>query len=87
MIPEISSSKRAERLRCIPHEATGGVRIHGEQERNEEVVGVPKGLVALLSDFGMRGGVDQEHTEQHDVPGDSTGLRIMNLHGGFYSHL
>jgi hypothetical protein len=55
------------------------VGVHAEQERDEEVVSVPKGLERLLSDPVVRSGVDQEHAEQHDVSSDTTSFGVVDL--------
>lgn len=35
--------------------------VEAEEEGDEEVVRVPEGFERLLSDFGVRGGVHEEH--------------------------
>jgi hypothetical protein len=39
------------------------MRVHAEQKRDEQVMGVPKGLERLLSDPVMGRGVDQQHAK------------------------
>ena len=87
MTPEPFASKRTIRLSAISDEAPGRVRVHGQQERDEEVMRVPKRLIALLSDLGVRRRVHEQHAEQHDVSGDAAGLGIVDLHGGLAADL
>jgi hypothetical protein len=63
------------------------VRVHTEQERNEEVMGVPESLKGLLSDPVVCGGVHEQHAEQHDVAGDTASFRVMNLKGNLRTDL
>ena len=46
--PEVLSSKRRFRLDAIAYETSSGMRVHGQQERDEKVVSVPERFVALL---------------------------------------
>lgn len=82
MAPKRSSRKRTITFHRVPHKTSRGVRIHGQEEDNVEVVGVVEGFEGLLTDLGMRGRVHQEHAEQHDVPGDAAGLGVEDLDGG-----
>jgi hypothetical protein len=77
--PESYLVEWGERRSSVTNEAAGSVGVHAEQERNEEVVGVPKGLEGLLSDPVVCGGVDQQHAEQHDVSCNATSLGVMDL--------
>ena len=71
----------------VTDEAAGSMRVHAEQERNEQVVRIPEGLERLLSDPVVGGRVDQQHAKQHDVSGDATSLGVMNLQGNLRPHL
>lgn len=53
--------------------------VEAEEEGNEEVVDIPECLEGLLADFGVRGGIHQEHAKEHHVSGDATGFGIVNL--------
>jgi hypothetical protein len=75
------ASERREAVRGVTHEAADSVRVQAEKERNEEVVGVPESLERLLPDAVMSRCVHQQHAEKHDVAGDATSLRVVNLHG------
>ena len=87
VIPEPSSSKRAIRLNRIAHEASSGMRVHRQEEWDEEVMRVPKRLKALLSDLCMRGREHEKHTQQHDMSSNTSGLLVVDLDGSFRSHL
>lgn len=87
MVPERISSKRRIRLLAVTDEAACGMSVEGEEERDEEMVGIPKGFVRLLSYFDVGGGEHQEHTEEHDMPSDATGLCVMNLNRALRSYL
>jgi len=51
------------------------------------VVGVPEGLVRLLSDLDMGGSEHHEHAKQHDVPCYATRLRVVYLNCALGSYL
>lgn len=59
--PEILPCKRRVRLDAITDETTSRVGVHGQKERDEKMMRVPEGLVALLSDLCMRSGEHQQH--------------------------
>lgn len=75
------------RLHTVANEATGGVRIHRQEERNKQVVRVPKRLVALLSYLGVRCGVHQHHAQQHNMSSDPSGLSIVDLYCRLFPNL
>jgi hypothetical protein len=87
MRPEALAGEWRVGVGAIPHEAAGGVRVHGEQERDEEVVGVVEGLERLLAHLRVRGRVHEKHAQQHDVAGDATGLRVVDLDSRLRAHL
>lgn len=87
VIPEWVPGKGRVGHRRVADEAARGVRVHGEQERDEEVVGVPEGLEGLRADAVVRRRVHEQHADEHDVPGDATGLRIVDLDGGLGADL
>ncbi len=55
--------------------------VEREEERYEEVVSVPEGLIGLLPDTDVGGGEHHEHAKEHDVACYSACLGIMYLHG------
>lgn len=50
VVPEVFLIKRRKRRNCITYEAAGCMRVHSEQEWNEQVMRIPKSLKRLLSD-------------------------------------
>ena len=72
---------------AVAHEAVGRVRVHAQQEGDEEVVRVPEGLERLLPDLGVRRCVHQQHAQQHDVARDAAGLRVVDVQRGFRADL
>jgi len=59
--PEVVVVKGREGFRSVTDEAAGCVRVHAEQERDEQMVRVPKCFERLLSDPVMGRRVHQEH--------------------------
>lgn len=53
--------------------------VHGEEERNEQVVSIPKGLERLLPDLVVGGGVHEQHAKKHHMASDASRLCIMDL--------
>ena len=80
--PEVVAGEGGEGEFGVAHEAAGGVGVEGEKEGNEEVVRVPERFEGLLPDLGVRGGVHEEHAEEHDVAGDAAGLGVVDFDGG-----
>jgi hypothetical protein len=85
--PEVLLVEGREGGGSVTDEAAGSVRVHAEQERDEEVVSVPKGLERLLAYPGMGSRVDQQHAEQHDMAGDTTSFGVVNLESDLRSYL
>ena len=83
MGPEGLAGKRRKGILGISNEAVGCVSVHSQQEGDEEVMCVPERLERLLAYAVMRCGVHEEHTQQHDMASDATGLRIVDLNGRF----
>ena len=81
VVPEVGPSKRREGVGGIAYEAAHGVGVQAQHEGNEQVVGVPESLERLLPDTVVRGSVHEQHTEEHDVAGDSTRLCVVDLQG------
>lgn len=61
------------------YEASDGVGVETDHEEECQVVSVPKGLEALLSDFVVRSAVHDDHDEQHGMTGDSRGLPVVDI--------
>lgn len=66
------------RLRSISHEAARSMCVKGQEEWNEEVVSIPKGLEGLLADAMVSRGIHHHHAEQHNVARDPTSFREMD---------
>src|SRR5437660_1697174 len=79
MGPEIITGEGGEGLWRISHEAAGGMSVEGEEEDESQVVGVPESLEALVANLVVRGGVHQQHAEEHDVASDTTGFGVMDV--------
>lgn len=79
--PVIVTGKWREGVAGISDEATYGMGIQSEEERNEQVVSVPEGLERLLADAVVGRGVHEQHAEQHGVTSDTTWLRVVDLQG------
>lgn len=56
--------------------------IETKQERDKQVVGVPKGFERLLTNAIVGSCVHEKHAEQHEMAGDAAGLCVMDLQGG-----
>ena len=54
--------------------------IQSEQERDEQMVSVPKCFVGLLPYLRMSCGEHKQHAEEHDVACDAASLSVMNLY-------
>ena len=87
MIPEGRTGERGVRKLRVADEASGGMGIEGEKERDKEVVGVPECFVRLLADSDVGGREHHEHAEQHYVTGYAAGLSVVYLHCCLRSYL
>lgn len=87
MIPEVLSCEWRDWCSSVTNEAASGVGVHAEQERDEQVVGVPESLERLLSDPVVGGGVNQQHAQQHDVAGNTTSLGVVDFEGHLRANL
>jgi hypothetical protein len=87
MCPKGLAGKGRDRVRAVADEAARGVGVHGQQEGDEEVVGVVERLERLLADLRVGRRVHEEHAEQHDVPGDAARLGVVDLDRGLWPDL
>ena len=87
MGPEVVMIERRKSRGSVTDEAASRVRVHAEKEWDKQVMCVPKRLERLLSDPVMSCGIDQEHTQQHDVSCDATSLCVVNLKSDLGSDL
>lgn len=81
VVPVILTSEGRNRGSRVTHEATNGVSVKAEEERDEQMVCVPEGLERLLSDAMVGGRVHQKHAQKHNVPSHTAGLDVVNLNG------
>lgn len=87
VLPEQLAGEWRESIGCVTDEAANCMRVHAEQEWNEQVVRVPERLERLLADPVVGGRVHQQHAEQHYVTRDTAGLSIVNLEREHRSNL
>ena len=80
MSPEWLTCERRERLYRVPDETAGRMSIQSKQERDEQMVSVPKCFVGLLPYLRMSCGEHEQHAEEHDVACNAAGLSVMNLY-------
>lgn len=65
----------------VTDEAAHSVGVDAEHEEEREVVGVPEGLEALLTNFLSTGRVHEDHDQEHDVASETTGLPVVDIKG------
>ena len=87
MIPEGRAGERRVRKVGVPDEASGGMGVEGEKERDKEVVGVPECFVGLLPDSNVGGGEHHEHAKEHDMTRYAPDLGVVYLHCCLGSYL
>ena len=87
MRPVLIARKRRVSFGRVSDETANRVRVQSEEKRNKEVVHVPKRLERLLSDTMVRCCVHQEHAQEHDVTGNTTGLDVVDLHRRHWANL
>jgi hypothetical protein len=61
--PVIVTSEGRKAIGSVSDEASHGMGVQSQEERNEQMVSVPEGLKRLLADLVMGGRVHQEHAE------------------------
>ena len=79
VLPEVGAGKRRLGVRSVAHEAANGVGVEAKEERDKQVVGVPEGLEGLLPDAVVGRRIHEQHAKEHDVSGDASGLRVVDL--------
>lgn len=87
MGPEVLLVEWRPGRNSVTHEAACGVRVHAEQEWDEEMVSVPEGLKGLLSNPVVGRGIDQQHAKQHDVSSDAASFCVVDLESDLRSDL
>lgn len=63
----------------VTDEATSGMGVEADHEEEREMVSVPEGLEALVSDFVVSGRVHEDHDEEHEVACDTASLSVVNI--------
>ena len=71
----------------IADKATGSMGVKSEEEEEGKVVGVPKGLEALVANLVVGGCVHEEHDEEHEVAGDPARLGVVDVEGSLCANL
>jgi hypothetical protein len=79
VVPEVVMIEWRKWVTSVSDEAASSMGVHAEQERDEQVVGVPESLERLLANPVMGCGVDQKHAEQHDVASDTASFCVVDL--------
>ena len=74
------------RVNTVTDEATSSMTVKSNHEKECQVMGVPESLEALIANLPMRGSVHQEHDQEHEVTGDTTSLRVMDILGANLSN-
>ena len=87
VLPVLVTTKGGDGVRRIADEAPDGVRVQADEERDEEMVGVPEGLEALLPDLVVRRRVHEHHAQEHGVAGYAAGLLVVDIEGGSRAEL
>ena len=85
--PEVGAGEGGVWLGGVADEAVRGVRVHAEEEGNEEVMRVPEGFEGLLPDFVVGGGVHEKHAEEHHVARHTSCLSVVYLNGSLWAEL
>ena len=75
------------RIRRVANEASGGMGVKTDHKEEREVVRVPEGLEALIADLVVGRGVHEDHNEKHEVPGDASCLRVVDVQGNLRTDL
>lgn len=75
------------RICRIADEATSGVGIETDHEKESEMMSVPESLETLVANFMMSGSVDEKHYKEHEVPSDTASLGVMDVKGRFRANL
>lgn len=81
VVPVLVAAKGGNGVGRIADETPDGVRVQTEHEGDEEVVRVPEGLEALLSDAVVRGRVHEHHAQEHGVARHTARLLVVDIEG------
>lgn len=75
------------RLDRVTNEATSGVSVKADHEKECKVMGVPECLEALVADLVVGSSIHEQHDEKHEVSRDTASLSVVNIKGGLLSDL
>ena len=87
MIPEGRAGERRVRKLGVPDEASGGMGVESEKERDKQMVSIPECFVGLLADSYVRGSEHHKHAEEHDMTRYAPDLGVVYLHCCLRSYL
>lgn len=71
----------------VTDEASSGVGVQTEHEEEGQMMRIPKCLEALVANLGARGGVHEQHDEEHEMARDATRLGVVDLEGDLLADL
>ena len=72
---------------AVANEAPSRMGVKTNHEEKREVVGVPERFEALVANFVVRSCIHEDHNEQHEVTGDTTGLGVVDVQGRLRANL
>lgn len=61
------------------NEAPSSVCVEADHEEERQVMSIPECLKTLPTDFHMRGGIHEDHNEQHYMASDTSRLAIVHI--------
>ena len=70
---------RVGRLSGVANETPSCVRVETNHEEESKMMGVPESLKALVTNLVMGSAVHENHDEEHEVSGDTTGLGVVDV--------
>jgi len=79
VLPILISGEWRNGISCVADKAADGVGVQAEEERDKQVMSVPEGFEALLSNLNVGSGVHEKHAEEHDVASNTTGLLVVDI--------
>jgi len=79
VFPKVPLVEWREWRNAVSHETSRCMGVEAQHEDDEQMVGVPKGLEALLADHFVRSCIHEQHTQQHDMTSDATCLSVVDI--------
>ncbi len=68
-------------IRTVTDETARRMRVETDHEKEREVMGIPEGFEALVTNLVRGGGIHEDHDEKHEVACDSTSLCRVDVKG------